>query len=108
MAFVSEKESVAIGVFNIPIRVFGLGGKEPEPLGSVGTRAKGFPVFVMMDIEVVPIVHPAAADLFIRNLKSEGIDEVESALGDGAKATDVTGVLGDFGIEENEVQHGRG
>lgn len=106
MAFVSEEQAVVLIIFNIPIRMLALGGKEPKAFGGVGTCAKGFPVFVMMDIEVVPIVHSATPNLFIGDFKTEGMNQVQAAPGNGTEASDITGVLRDLGIVENEVQHG--
>lgn len=106
MSFVSEEKPVAICVFNIPIQVFGLGGKKPDSLGAPGAGAEGVPVIVVMDIEIVPVVHSAATDLFIGDVETERVNEVEAALSDRAEAPDVAGILGDLGVKKDQVKHG--
>ena len=41
----------------------------------------------------------------IRNREAKWMNQMQAALGDRTKATDVTRILGDFRIKQNDVQH---
>ena len=108
VAFIAKDQTVAIGVFHIPVSLLCTGGKEPESLRSMRAGVKSLPVVVVVQVEAVPVVHPAAPDLFIGYFETEGMNEMEAGTGNRTQPTDVTGVLRDFGIKEDDVQHRRG
>lgn len=108
MAFIAKDEAIAIAVFHIPVSLLCTRGKEPESLRSIRAGSKSLPVVVVMQVEAVPVVHSAAPDLLIGNVETEWMNEMEASTGNRTQPTDVTGVLRDFGVKEDDVQHRRG
>ena len=43
--------------------------------------------------------------MFIRNREAKWMNQMQAALGDRTKATDVTRILGDFRIKKDDVKH---
>ena len=43
--------------------------------------------------------------MLIRNREAKWINQMQAALGDRTKATDVTRILGDFRIKKDDVKH---
>ena len=43
--------------------------------------------------------------MFIRNREAKWMNQMQAALGDCTKATDVTRILGDFRIKKDDVKH---
>ena len=43
--------------------------------------------------------------MLIRNREAEWMNQMQAALGDRTKATDVTRILGDFRIKKDDVKH---
>ena len=106
MAFIAKDEPVAVGIFGIPVGFLCPSGKEPQSLRFFRAGLKCFPVVVVVQVEAVPVIHPAAPDLFVGNVETEGMNEMEARVGNRTEPPDVTGVLWDFRIEEDDVQHG--
>ena len=74
-------------------------GQKPKPFGGCGAELEGFPVFMVVDVERLPIVHPTPPKMLIRNREAKWMNQMQAALGDRTKATDVTRILGDFRIK---------
>tara|TARA_B100001027_G_scaffold87345_1_gene59819 strand:+ start:4971 stop:5213 length:243 start_codon:yes stop_codon:yes gene_type:complete len=55
--FVTKNEPIAIGVFDIPIRMIRARGQKPKPLGGCRAELEGLPVFMVVDVERLPVVH---------------------------------------------------
>ena len=57
-----------------------------------------------MDIEILPVIHAAAAQVAVLEGKPELADKVEAGAGEGAEAADISCILGNFGFEEDNLE----
>lgn len=105
MPFTSKDEPIAVGVFNIPIRMIRACSQKPKPFWSCRAELESLPVFMVVDVERLPVVHPTSPKMFIRNREAKWMNQMQAALGDRTKATDVTRILGDFRIKKDDVKH---
>ena len=60
MPLTPKDEPIAVGVFDIPIRMIRVCGQKPKPHGGCGAELEGLPVFMVVDVERLPVVHPTA------------------------------------------------
>ena len=60
---------------------------------------------MVVDVERLPVVHPTSPKMFIRNREAKWMNQMQAALCDRTKATDVTRILGDFRIKKDDVKH---
>lgn len=104
MALVAEEEAIAREEGSVPEGAFGVGGKEPEPAGGGGVLLEGLKRRMDMELKLLPVIHSGAAEVFVVEGEAEGFDEVEGSGGEGAEAADVAGVLGDFRLEEDDME----
>jgi hypothetical protein len=51
------------------------------------------------------VVEPGAPELAVLHRETERVDQVQACPGIGAQAYDVARVRGDFGLEEDHVEH---
>ena len=105
MAFVAEYETISVLVRRIPIRLLCSRREKPKSKGLCLAVHQCRPVSVMMHVEGFPIIHPRALKMTIGDLKSQGVNQVQTTSGKGAHTTDVASVLGDFRFEQYDVQH---
>jgi len=105
MPFVAKDEPVAVFKTYIPIAVIRFRRKEPETFGRKLARFKCLPVVMMMHIQRVPVIHTTSFKMLIRDRESERMDKMQAGLRDRTKPTDITGVLRNFRIEEDDVKH---
>jgi hypothetical protein len=91
---------------DVPVGGFSLGGEKPSAFG--GRRGEeiveGVP---KLNLDVFPVVEPSAADLFVIEREAERFDEMEGRARREAETASCAGVVGNFGGDENEVEHGR-
>ncbi len=66
------------------------------------------PVGVVLDVEARPIVKARAAAGFFGDVKAQRVDEVQRAARGDTGAAYVAGVVGDFGVDEDDLEHGEG
>lgn len=104
VAFVAEEEAIALCVGGVPERRLCFGGEKPEAGGGEGRGDKGVKIVMDMDIEVVPVVHTGAAQVAVGDVKAEGADQVKAGVDPCAEASDIAGILRNFGIKEDDVQ----
>ena len=105
MPLTPKDEPIAVSVFNIPIRMIRPCSQKPKPFWGCRAELESLPVFMVVDVERLPVVHPTSPKMFIRNREAKWMNQMQAALGDRTKATDVTRILGDFRIKQNDVQH---
>ena len=105
MPLTPKDEPIVIGVFDIPIRMIRACGQKPKPLGGCRAELEGLPVFMVVDVERLPVVHSAPPETLIRNREAEWMNQMQPTLSDRTKATDVTRILGDFRIKKDDVKH---
>ena len=60
MPLTPKDEPITVGVFDIPIRMIRVRGQKPEPLGACGAELEGLPIFMVVDVERLPVVHPTS------------------------------------------------
>jgi hypothetical protein len=75
---------------------------EPEVLAVESKKVFG--VVVDGEAKAGPIVHGAAAEVFVAEDESQRADEMELGSGGDAGAGDVSGVGGDLWLEEGDFQ----
>lgn len=78
-----------------------LGGEIVE-ISAVSGEKVVQPV-VIAYVKLVPLVEPRPFELLVINDEAHGPHQVEPRAGDGAGAGYVAGVLGDLGLDENDV-----
>ena len=84
--------------------MFGGGfGREEVEFGDVVG-----PVGVVLDVEARPIVEARAAAGFFGDVKAQRMDEVQRAACGDTGAAYVAGVVGDFRVDEDDLEHGEG
>ena len=98
----SEEQVYLIGVANVGVAVFCLGGKT-EKIGIRMLFKKIIHAIVIGDVQLMPIVKSCTLELFIVDGKAERSDQMERGAGGSAGARDVSRVLGDFGLVKNNV-----
>lgn len=105
VAFVPEDKSVAVAKIRVPKRFFRLCRKQPQPRGARREREKRVPVFVVHDVERLPIIHSRTAQVRIGNRESERVNQMQAGTRNRAHSADVSGVLRNLRIEKNKVKH---
>ena len=66
-------------------------------------REEGVRVGIAADVQAVPVIQARAAQVALVQREAQGTHEVQCAAGDAAGARDVSGILGDFGLEKDDV-----
>ena len=61
---------------------------------------------MMLQVQRMPIIHTAALQVLVGNRKAQGVNQVQTTPRDRTEATDITGILRDLGIEQDDVKHG--
>ena len=105
MPFIPEKQSITIGELNIPQGSHGPFGKQPDAPGTFRKIQKRLPVFMVADVQFLPIVHATAFQMLVGELKPQRIDQMQHGIRVCAKPTDITRVLRYLRLEEDEVEH---
>lgn len=105
MAFVPEKEANAALELGRPVTFFCTRREHPNPLQrrSHPGGQKGIPVVVKMQIQRLPIIHPAAFQVAVRDREAKGPDEMKPDIRVGAKTPDVSRVLRDFRVKQDDM-----
>lgn len=67
--FVAEKQSIAVDEISFPEGFRDFCGEEPDTFGFFGAFEEILPRMVMDYIEGIPIIHPAALEVAIRNFE---------------------------------------
>lgn len=107
MTLIAEDQSITIGEFCIPMPLCCMGGKQPQTLTNRGLRAgqKCRPVSMMVDIKRKPVIHPRPPQMAICDRKTQRMNQMKPGTGERAHAPDIAGVLRDFGLKQNNVDH---
>ncbi len=103
--FASEKQRVPAFKICLPERFLRLCGKEPNFVdgGGEGGFFKCAPIWVVDDVEAVPIVHAAALQLSVGDFKSQRVDQMQPGSDYGACAPDIPDILRYFRLEQDNV-----
>ena len=86
------------------IRAGRLGGEEPEVLRA-GTGEEILPAFIDLHVHQMPVVESRTLDSLVRNIKPQGLDEMEHAAGGGTGTGDIPSVGRNLRFHEHNVQH---
>lgn len=89
------------GVGDLGIGEGRLGG-EIVDLGARVLRGEVREVFVVGDVQLMPVVQARALQLAVVDGKAERFDEMKRRAGCGAGARDVAGILWDLGFEQDD------
>lgn len=60
-----------------------------------------------LERRILVVVQPGATQAFVIQFETQRLDQVQLAAGVGAQADDVAGIGWDFGLEQDDVEHGR-
>jgi hypothetical protein len=71
---IAKKKAITVLEICIPVTLFRLGCEQPDPLGTVRKTQKTLPVIVMMDLQIIPIIHTTTLQVPICDLKSQRMD----------------------------------
>ena len=103
--FAAEDEPVCLFEFCLPERTVAFGGEEPDGRAfAFGEVEEGFGIIVDGEAESGPIVHCAAAEIFVAEYEAQGTDEMKLGSAGDAGAGDVAGVGGDLRLQERELE----
>ena len=102
----AENEVAILRIANVGMNMAGFGGKIIE--GACVFFEEFLEIFVIGDIEKMPVIEPRTLELPVVDRKAERPDEMEPRAGCGAGARDVAGILGDFGFYQNDVERRHG
>ena len=102
---VPEDEAVAVLEPRVPEPALGLGREEPEPPWGGVARAERRPVRVLVHVEGEPVVHARAPQVAVGDLEAQRMDQVQARPRERAHPAHVARVLGDLGLEEDDVDH---
>jgi len=59
----------------------------------------------MMHIQRVPIVHTTALEMLVRDGETERMDQMKTAFIDRAQSPDISGILRNLRIIEDDMEH---
>ena len=65
---------------------------------------KSIYVFPIDDIHVLPVIESGPFEVLIIGAETQGLDQMQGAVGGAAQAGDTAGVRGDFGLDQNDVK----
>jgi len=71
-----------------------------------GRREKRIESVVEPEIQMIPIVQPGPAEVVFGQGETEGTDQMEGPVQADAEAADCTGIVRDFGVQEDNVHGG--
>jgi hypothetical protein len=60
---------------------------------------------MVVHIERIPVVHARAPQMPVGYGEAQGMDQVQAATGERAHPAYIAGVLRDFGLEKDDVNH---
>lgn len=101
--FLAKEQVIAFLELCGPMRPLRFCGEEPEAVRSFGCE-ESIPAIVFVAFDHVPVVQAGAAEGFLRHIKADGVDDVQCAAGCCCGAADIAGVLGDLGVEQDDVK----
>ena len=77
MSFVAKKETVPVLKISTPMILIRLGCEQPDSLGTIWRTKKTLPVIMVMDLQIIPIIHATTLQVSIRDLKAQRMNEME-------------------------------
>ena len=105
LAFVPEEQTISSFEGCIPNGFFRMRGKKINVFRPIFGSEEVFPVRVLDDIERLPVVHSRTPQVLIRNFETQGVNQMETAIGKCANSANASGVLGYFRAIENDLYH---
>ena len=82
-------------------------GREIEKSGVRKFRLQFRKAVIVKNFQKVPIIQPRALSVSIRDLKSQRTHKVQSATRRRTRAGNISRILRDFGLHQNDVEHNR-
>jgi hypothetical protein len=99
----TKDEHISGAVIQLRVRACATAGREkvePSPLGPI---EKGGEIRVELQLEMRPIVESRTPYSLLIDIKAQGVHEMKRRLYADTETTDVAGVLGDLGRDEDDV-----
>ena len=103
----SEQKMIASPPGRFTKTAVGLGREKPESLRSTCFKV-GLPAGMLDEVDVLPVIHACPLQMFVIDLKTEWVDEVQARTDRQACSSDVSGVVGNQRGAEHDVQAGVG
>ena len=82
----------------------GLGGQTPH-LAHFVLREEVLQIFVVSDIYQIPVIQTGPLDGLFRDVKTQRADQMQVAPGSRTGACDVTAVLRNLRLHQNDIEH---
>jgi len=101
----AEHDEVVHAERHFRVDLMGFGGCKPYSVSFRGF-AEVFIVFMDHRLQSWPVVEAGPSDIFICNLKSKGLDQVEPCSGDYAGPSDVSGIIRYLRFIQYDIDHG--
>jgi len=102
----TEHQAIPVGPGHLGVPPLPLGAEEPEPLGRIPGQ-EVIPVVVVGGLQFLPVVQPRPAQVVVRGLKAQGVDEVQPDAIVHAEAANASGILRNLGLVQDDVEHGK-
>ena len=99
----AEEQVAILGKFRFRIAPRCFCGKTPHLLYIVLLK-EVIQIFIIPDFHHMPIVQTRAFYSFIRNVKAQRTDQVQTAAGGGTGTGDISAVLRDLRFHQNNIQ----
>jgi len=104
-AFIPKNEAIFIRKRSIPKPAGCLCREEPETPRSLCALSKILPVSMLMDVQGSPIVHAGATKVSIIDDITQRMNQMQPGLRQCTHPPDVAGILGNFRLEKDNVNH---
>lgn len=104
LGFLSKYEPVSGSVLRLKISSLSFRGKEPHATGILDQFDPVFKSFVAVPGQVGPVIQPRSFKVGVVDLKPHFSHNVQLAVGAHAGAPDVSGILRNFGLDQNNAE----
>lgn len=104
-AFIPKNKAIFIRKCDIPETALNLRCEKPKTPGSHRALPKCLPVGVLMDIQRAPIIHACTPKIAIIYDITQGVNQMQPGTGQRAHPPDIAGILGNFRLKEDNVNH---
>jgi len=105
LPFVAEQQPVASLEGSIPKGFFCVRSEEVYVLRPLLGTDEARPIRMLDHIQGFPVIHSGPPEILVRNLKAEGVNQVESAVGKGAYSAYVSCVLRYLRAVQDDFYH---
>ena len=98
----SEKEEYGSFIPNVGVTARSFRSEAIEIAAGIFVK-EIFQIFIICNIELMPVVEPGAFELAVVNGKPHRFDDMQCGAGSGTGARDIAGVLRNFRLMQNDV-----